>query len=76
MTQRKADRLNDMLECLNRAGTAGMTRRQFAECMGLKISPYLTELVETLVTHGYATKLMDNSGKLPTWKYYPIVQAQ
>ena len=74
MSHRRADRLNNMLECLSRAGAAGMTRRQFADCMGLKISPYLTELVETLVADGHATKELDLSQKLPTWKYYVVQQ--
>lgn len=72
MSQRRADRLNYMLECLNRAGEAGMSRKQFAECMGLKSSPYITELAETLVSTGHATKQMDYSEKLPTWKYYLV----
>lgn len=71
MTEVKARRLNSLVECLDRAGAAGMTRRQFAECLGIKVSQYLTGLLETLITDGYARKEMDYSMYPPAWKYFP-----
>ena len=76
MTGRRADRLNDMLECLNRAGAAGLNRREFAKCLDLKVTPYLGQLLETLIEHNYATKIMDNSVYPPAWRYYPTQQQQ
>jgi DNA-binding IclR family transcriptional regulator len=74
MTPRKADRLNTMLECLDRAGASGLNRREFAQCLGLKVTPYLSQLLETLIQHGYAQKSLDNTVYPPAWRYYPIAQ--
>lgn len=71
MTPRKADRLNTMLQCLDRAGAAGLNRREFAACLGLKVTPYLTALLETLIEHGYATKAIDQAVYPPAWRYFP-----
>jgi DNA-binding IclR family transcriptional regulator len=72
MTQRKANRLNEMLACLGRGGQAGMSRKEMAECLGLKVSPHLVAMLDILIDHGYARKALDESVYPPAWKYYMI----
>ena len=72
MTQRRAERLNQIVECLSRAGQAGMSRREISECLGLKMSPYIIDLVEFLVRKKYATKALDGNVYPATFRYFLI----
>jgi len=70
MTQRKADRLNALLECLNRAGAKGMVRKEVADCLGIKVSPYLNELLHIIVAEGYAYAEWEMTTYPHRWRYW------
>jgi DNA-binding IclR family transcriptional regulator len=72
MTQRKLERLNHLLECLGRGGQSGMTRREMAACLEMKVTPHLVAMLDTLIDHGYARKLLDETVYPAAWRYYLI----
>jgi len=45
-----------MLHALERAGMSGMSRKQFADLLGIKKSQYLIGLIDELLARGLAIK--------------------
>lgn len=70
MSELKANRLNSIVQCIAQGGAAGVTRRQIAACLGLKVTPYLTGLIQTVMDAGYASAQMDYSVYPPANRYY------
>lgn len=70
MTQPRADKLNLIVDCLNRAGAAGMVRKEIAECLGIKVSPYLNELLKTVIDHGFARAEWEMTTYPHRWRYW------
>lgn len=75
MTQVKANRLNHIVACIQQGGTDGMTRKQLAECLQLKLTPYLLELIKTVVDAGYAKVTQDQSVYPPVYRYHSTGKA-
>lgn len=70
MTQKKVDRLNELVNCLGRGGQAGMTRKEMAMCLNMKVTPHLVQMLDFLIDNGYARKALDETVYPYTWRYY------
>jgi hypothetical protein len=54
MSQYRQQQCTLMLEALGRAGQFGMTRKEFAELLGIKKGTHLNELIKELVVRDLA----------------------
>lgn len=70
MTQKRANRLNDIISCISGAGDSGMLRRELAECLKLKVTPHLIGYLEQLVMDGWLRKEQDHNFYPVPWRYF------
>jgi len=71
MSPVRANRLNDVVNCILKSGGVGATRKEIADCLQIKVTPYLNQLCDQVVAEGYATKEMDYNVYPGAWRYYP-----
>lgn len=71
MTEKRAEVLNEIVAFIHASGGVGVTRRQVREHLGLKMTPYLIDLLNKVVEGGWARVEWDMSLKHPSLVYYP-----
>jgi len=69
MSKRRLIQLNQIVDCVVQTGGGGATRKQIAECLQIKVSPYLHQLLQQCLDEGYLVGELDDSGKRRSWKY-------
>jgi len=56
MSQYRQEQCQKMLDALERAGFSGMSRKQFAELLGIKKGKHLNSLIDELINRNLAKK--------------------
>lgn len=49
-------RYQQAYECVSKAGGAGATLVEIGECLGVKVSPYLRDVMDEMVGFGWVSK--------------------
>lgn len=75
MTKVRLKRLNQIVDCVVEVGGAGASRKQIADCLKIKVSSYLTTMLNQCVTEGYLKAWLDDEVYPPAWKYEPTEKA-
>lgn len=70
MTKYRLNRLNEIVDCVVRVGRGGATRKQIAECLGIKVTQHLTAMINQCIAEGYLTSVLDDAMPRKTWKYF------
>lgn len=71
MSEYRFSQCKTMLSALMAAGGAGVTRKQFAEVLGIKKSKHLVNLIDELVARGLAVKQdSTDSHNRAVFRYY------
>lgn len=69
MTRRKAEMLNLITDFIHTHN--GVGRLEIANHVGLKKTPYLYGLIDTVVSTGWARAQWDTTLERPAFRYYP-----
>lgn len=56
MSEYKRERLKEIIKLVHAAGEGGITRKQIADGMKIKVTPYLVELISLLSKKGLILK--------------------
>lgn len=75
MTKVRLQRLNQIVDCVVRAGGAGATRRQILECLNLKLTPHFRSLIDQCLHEGYLTAVLDDNVHPAIWRYFATDKA-
>jgi hypothetical protein len=72
----RQDRLKDVCEVVWAADGVGVTRGDVARALGLKLSPYIIDLLDDLVAAGWVTKVWVGDTYPAGYRYYPVLEKQ
>lgn len=70
MSERVLGKIKAIDECLRRVGQTGATRKEIAECLGLKVTPYLKGMIQELLNRGFARAEWETEAYPPRWRYF------
>ena len=71
MSDERADRLNALVDFVHSRGGVGVTRREIAEHLGLKMTPYLLELIKQVIDAGWMVEHVENHRSFVRCRYLP-----
>jgi len=77
MSQYRQEQCEKMLAAVTGAGYAGMSRKQFAELLGIKKGKHLNSLIDELISRNLVHKVngVDNHNR-PLFIYVPVAMSQ
>lgn len=75
MTVEREGKLIKIVCAIGRGGALGLTRTEIGKALGLKKSPYLLQLIDTVEHEGYTVKEMFQNCYPPRYVYYPTQKA-
>ena len=76
MAKLRQDRLQDVCEVVYSSDGVGVTRGDVARALGLKLSPYIIDLLDELVASGYVIKEWNAAFYPAGYRYYPVPEKE
>lgn len=70
MSDERADRLNSIVAMAAEAGGVGVTRSDLAAALGVKVSPYLIELIKQVIEAGWLDVHQEMFKNGVRWRYF------
>jgi len=79
-SQIRDTRYNQTWQCVVAADGAGVTVQDVAKCLGVKVTPYLRQILDEMVGFKWVEKkqemIQTGRGLRMGWKFYPVVGVQ
>ena len=74
----REEKLKEVFTCIDRAGDAGATVLDVATCLNMKVTPYLREMLDQLVSFGWVRQeqsiIRTSRGARMGWRYFVIAE--